>query len=221
MSNDHSPRTLGTVFFPDFELLDVYGPLEMFGSLANEVRIVAIAEQAGPVRSAQGPATLADYGFDDCPDLDLLIVPGGFGSIAQGDNPRMLDFLRTQAATVEIVMSVCSGSGLLAKAGVLDGVRATTNKQFFSLVAAEGPKVEWVRDARWVDAGKCVTSSGVAAGTDMALAVIARLWGLETAERIAALTEFEWHRDADTDPFTRYLDQGDIAAAMPVTHGTP
>jgi len=214
-NNDRSSRTLGAVFFPHFELLDVYGPLEMFGSLGPALRIVTVAEQAGPVRSTQGPATHADHGFDDCPPLDLLILPGGFGTFEQGQNPRMLDFLRAKAAEVEIVMSVCSGSGVLAKAGLLDGLRATTNKQFFSLVAAEGPKVEWVREARWVDAGKLVTSSGVAAGTDMALAVIARLWGVEVAERIAASTEFEWHRDAATDPFTRYLDQGDVAAAMP------
>jgi transcriptional regulator GlxA family with amidase domain len=216
MGNDRSQRTLGAVFFPHFELLDIYGPLEMFGSVPG-VTIATIAEQAGPVRSTQGPATLADHGFDDCPPLDLLILPGGIGTIEQGANPRMLDFLRRRAAEVEIVMSVCSGSGLLAKAGLLDDLRATTNKQFFSLVATEGPKVEWVREARWVDAGKFVTSSGVAAGTDMALAVIARLWGSETAERIAALTEFEWHRDAAHDPFIRYLDQGDIAAAMPAT----
>lgn len=212
MSNDQASRTLGAVFFPNFELLDIYGPLEMFGSVGPEVRIATIAEQAGPVRSTQGPATFADQGFDDCPKLDLLIVPGGIGTFAEGANPRMLEFLRARAAEAEVVMSVCSGSGLLGKAGVLDGARATTNKQFFSLIAAEGPNVEWVREARWVDAGKFVTSSGVAAGTDMALAVIARLWGTERAEKIAALTEFEWHRDADTDPFTRYLDQGDIGA---------
>ena len=153
---------------------------------------------------------MADHGFEDCPKLDMVILPGGIGTLAEGSNPRMLEFLTARAAAAEIVMSVCSGSGLLAKTGMLDGLRATTNKQFFSLVAAEGPGVEWVREARWVDAGKFVTSSGVAAGTDMALGVIARLWGEERAERVAALTEFAWHRDASTDPFTRYLDQGDI-----------
>ena len=214
MSDDNTTRTLGAVFFPDFELLDIYGPLEMFGSVGPEVRIVTVAEEAGPVRSAQGPATMADHGFADCPKLDLLIVPGGFGTMAQGLNDAMLEFLRTKAKEAELVMSVCSGSGLLGKAGLLDGVRATTNKQFFSIVAAEGPKVDWVREARWVDAGKFVTSSGVAAGTDMALAVIARVWGVQRAESIAALTEFEWHRDADVDPFTRYLDQATLPDAL-------
>ena len=210
VSNDQASRTLGAVFFPNFELLDIFGPLEMFGSVGPEVRIATIAEEAGPVRSTQGPAVSADHSFDDCPKLDLLIVPGGIGTMTEGANPRMLEFLRARVAEAELVMTVCSGSGLLGKAGVLDGVRATTNKQFFSLVSSEGPKVEWVREARWVDSGKFVTSSGVAAGTDMALAVIARLWGAKRAEKIAALTEFTWHRDADTDPFTRYLDQGDV-----------
>ena len=128
-------------------------------------------------------------------------------------NEALLDFLRTRAATAKVTMSVCSGSALLAKAGLLDGRRATSNKMFFSLASAQSDKVNWVTEARWVEDAPFVTSSGVSAGTDMALAVIANLFGTERAEQVAAYTEYQWHRDADTDPFVAFLNQGDLSAA--------
>lgn len=197
-------RTLGIVLYPGFELLDVYGPAEVFGNLTGRLKIVMIADKAGPVASTQGPKTVADFGFDDCPPLDLLLVPGGFGTFAQLNNSAMLDWLRKRSETAEITMSVCSGSAILAKAGLLDGRRATSNKQYFQLAVAQGPKVEWVKKARWVDDGKMVTSSGVSAGIDMALHVIERLYGTQVAESIANGTEYQWHRDADNDPFVRF-----------------
>ncbi len=194
-------RTLGIVLYPRFELLDVYGPAEMFGNLGPRLKIVMVAEKAGPVTSTQGPSVVADYGLDDCPPLDLVMVPGGFGTLKEVKNEALLAWLRARAEKAEIVMSVCSGSAILAKAGLLDGRRATSNKRYFSIAVEQGPKVNWVREARWVDDGDRVTSSGVSAGTDMALAVIARLYGQKTAEQIADGTEYQWHRDADKDPF--------------------
>ena len=113
-------------------------------------------------------------------------------------------------------MSVCSGSAILAKAGLLDGRRATSNKQFFSLATAQSEKVEWIEQARWVEDDNMVTSSGVSAGIDMALAIIARLYSLEHAEKIAAWTEYEWHQDATWDPFVKYLNQGDQTQLSPL-----
>lgn len=204
----HRPRTLGAVLYPDFELLDYYGPLEMFGSTGHGLRIVTIAEQPGLVRSVQGPSTLAEYGFADAPPVDLVLLPGGIGTVPQLDNPAMRDFLRARAAQAEVVMSVCSGSALLARAGLLDGRRATSNKLFFSLATAQSDKVEWVAQARWVEDDRFVTSSGVSAGIDMALAVIARLYGRAHAEQVARMTEYEWQSDASRDPFSQYLNQG-------------
>jgi transcriptional regulator GlxA family with amidase domain len=198
-----STRTLGIVLYPMFELLDVYGPAEVFGNVTNGLKIVMIAEKAGPVTSAQGPQVLADFGFDDCPPLDLVLVPGGMGTLAEVKNPAMLNWLRAQAKSTEIVMSVCSGSAILAEAGLLDGRKATSNKRYFQVAVDHGPKVQWIEKARWVDDGDRVTSSGVSAGIDMSLAVVARLYGDKVAENIADLTEYQWHRDADTDPFYR------------------
>jgi putative intracellular protease/amidase len=206
-------RTLGAIFYEDFELLDMYGPLEMFGSLGPELEIVCVAEQAGEVKSAQGPKAVAERSFEDCPALDMLLVPGGVGTIPQLGNEALLEFLRARSRSAEVTMSVCSGSALLAKAGVLDGRRATSNKQFFSLATGQSEKVDWVEAARWVEDGPVATSSGVSAGMDMAISVIARIWGAERAEQIATLTEFEPQRDPTHDPFVRYLNEGAAALA--------
>lgn len=196
-------KRLGVVLYPEFELLDVFGPVEMFGNMTGVIEVVMVAQQRGAVRSAQGPSVLADYGFADCPHLDLLLVPGGMGTRAEIDNLTMIGFLQQRAAAAEVVMSVCTGSALLASAGLLDGRRATSNKMVFQWVTEQGPKVEWVKEARWVEDGKFVTSSGVSAGIDMALAVIHKLSGLQMSEMLAVATEYEWHRDASWDPFAK------------------
>ena len=199
-SEPKSTRTLGVVLYPRFELLDVYGPVEMFGAVGQRIKIVMVGYQAGPISSAQGPKVVADYAFDDCPPLDLILVPGGFGTATQLGNEPLLAWLRERAEKAEIVMSVCSGSALLAKAGLLDGRRATSNKQFFQFAEKQGPQVQWIKEARWVDDGNRVTSSGVSAGMDMALAMIARLYGEELAKKVADGTEYQWHRDPNVDP---------------------
>lgn len=211
------PRTLGAILYKDFELLDLYGPLEMFGSLGPDLRIVTVAEKTGPVASAQGPETVARFDFASAPQLDLLLLPGGIGTLPELANAAMHEFLRTRSKQAEATMSVCSGSAILAKAGLLDGRRATSNKQFFSLATGQSDKVTWVERARWVEDGPFVTSSGVSAGTDMALAVIAKLWGRERAETIANLTEYEWQSDSTRDPFHKFLNQASamLAGAAP------
>ncbi len=206
-----TPRTLGAILYNDFELLDLYGPLEMFGSLGKDLRIVTVAETAGPVQSVQGPATVAEVDFASCPPCELLLLPGGIGTMAELENTAMLDFLRERAPGAEAMMSVCSGSAILAKAGLLDGRKATSNKLFFSLATDQSERVDWVEEARWVEDGPYVTSSGVSAGTDMALGVIATLYGRERAETVAVMTEYEWQADPHRDPFHASLNQGDVA----------
>jgi len=196
-------KRLGVVLYPQFELLDVFGPVEMFGNLTGVVEVKIVAEKSGPVVSAQGPCVLAEFSFADCPHLDLIMVPGGNGTLVELENTVFLDWLAARAANADVVMSVCSGSALLARAGLLDGKRATTNKLWFNTLVQYGPNVQWVKEARWVEDGKFVTSSGVAAGIDMALAVIARMHGEEISKNLAVATEYEWHRDANWDPFAK------------------
>ena len=195
------PLVLGVVLFPDFELLDVYGPLEVLGHLKDEFRILMIGPERGPVASAQGPRTIADHGLDDAPALDVLLVPGGLGTRREVANDRLLGWLRERAGQASLVASVCTGSALLARAGILDGHRATSNKRAWDWVVSQGPQVRWVRQARWVEDGKFWTSSGVSAGIDMTLRFVATRLGQEAAEDFAWRIEYTWHRDADVDPF--------------------
>jgi putative intracellular protease/amidase len=195
--------SLAVVLFEGFELLDVFGPLEMFGLLPEQFEIFLIAENGDIVASSQGPKSLVDYRFEDCPAFDILLVPGGRGTRREVDNPVLLEWLRSQAQTAQYVTSVCTGSALLARAGLLDGRRATTNKAAFEWVVSQGERVEWQKQARWVEDDHFFTSSGVSAGIDMSLALIAQLTGQETAEQVATWAEYEWHQDPSWDPFAQ------------------
>ena len=207
-----APMTLGVILYPGFEPLDVFGPVEMFMNVpTSQLKVVMVAEKAGPVASTSGssqsnfngPQVVAEFGFDDAPQLDIILLPGGFGTLASLQDQKLLTFLKDRSAKAKLTTSVCSGSALLAKAGILDGKKATTNKSFYDMLVVQGPKVEWVKKARWVEDGNVITSSGVSAGMDMALAVIARLWGNEMAEGIAAGTEYIWNKDPQNDPFAK------------------
>ena len=210
MTTHTALRTLGAVLYENFELLDLFGPLEMFGNVTPEIKIITVAEQPGPVPSVQGPKTVADFGFNDCPPLNLILLPGGIGTLKQLKNPALLEFLKNRSLSAEVTMSVCSGSALLAGAGLLDGRRATSNKQFFTLATSQSDQVHWVAEARWVEDGPFATSSGVSAGLDMALAIIARLFGRERAETIANRAEYVWQDDPGRDPFYKFLIRGGI-----------
>jgi transcriptional regulator GlxA family with amidase domain len=195
------PLVLGAVLFPDFELLDVFGPLEVLGHLRDTFRILLVGPEPGPVASVQGPRSIADHGLADCPPLDVLLVPGGLGTRREVENDRLLGWLRERAADATYVTSVCTGSALLARAGLLDGHRATSNKRAWDWVVSQGPEVEWIRRARWVEDRNRWTSSGVSAGIDMTLQLVATRLGVDVAEEAAWRIEHTWHRDATVDPF--------------------
>jgi len=158
----------------------------MFGNMPDAVTVRTVATTPGLVRSAQGPSAHAELGLDDCPPLDLLLIPGGIGTRAAIDDQPLIAWLRDRAEQLEIAMTVCTGTALLAQAGLLDGRRATTNKMFFAWPESTWPAVRWVREARWVEDGKFWTSSGVSAG-----------------DMLATATEYDWHRDPAWDPFAR------------------
>lgn len=193
-----------TLLFPNFELLDVFGPLEMFGlsgMLNKEIELKFVSETGGLVKSNVGPQSASDYSFTDDVPSDILLIPGGNGSRAQVENPVVLDWLEKQAERTNIVASVCTGAALLAKAGILDAHSATTNKMVFDWVSSLNEDVNWVPKARWVKSGNIYTSSGVSAGIDMALSVIEELYGVEHAQKVADCAEYEWNRDSENDPF--------------------
>lgn len=195
------PIHVAAVLFEGFELLDLYGPLEMFGLLEGEAKITVAAEKTGPVRSSSGPCGVAEATMSGSGGFDVLLIPGGIGTRREMTNPEFLNELKQLAEASQIVATVCTGSFLLARTGLLDGCKATSNKRVFQLVKSNAPKVEWIAKARWVEDGKYFTSSGVSAGMDMTLAVIAKLCGREKSLQIASKAEYEWHEDSSWDPF--------------------
>jgi putative intracellular protease/amidase len=193
-------KTIAIVLFPGFETLDVFGPVQMWGRLPDH-KVVFVAEKAGPVRSSQGQESIATYSFADAPQFNIVMVPGGGGARKEVINEAMLEFVRKQDKGSELTVSVCTGAAILAKAGLLDGHKATTNKLAYKWATSQSDKVNWVGHARWVVDGKYVTSSGVSAGTDMALALVEKIYGREAAEQRAKGAEYIWNSDANNDQF--------------------
>lgn len=196
-------QTLGALIFPDFELLDTFGPLEMFGMMPDDIEIRMVAATKDPVASRQGPKNVIDDAFGDRDSYDMLLIPGGAGTRPGVDDPVLIDWIKTMAPRANLTMTVCTGSALLARTGLIDGKRATSNKAAFQWVMEQGPKVDWQKQARWCEDGDIMTSSGVSAGMDMALAAIARTFSQEDADRVADRTEYDWKRDPDWDPFAK------------------
>ena len=194
-------RRVGALIFPDFELLDVFGPLQMLGLFQEEFHLDLVAEDKGPVSSHQRVCAQADVAIADGQEFDVLLVPGGAGTRREVDNQSLIDWIAERSSKSEYTLGVCTGSALLARAGVLDGRKATTNKAAFDWVCSQGPAVEWVKKARWAEDGKFLTSSGVSAGIDMTLGAIQLMHDVEMAEKAAMWAEYTWHRDKDDDPF--------------------
>lgn len=210
------PRALGAIVFPGFQALDLWGPLEVFGDCAPAVRPLLIGPGLEPLASAQGPRVLADFTFEQAPRLDLLLIPGGNVQPLKDDR-QLLEWIQTRAEDAELVMSVCNGADLLAQTGLLDRRRATTNKALFRSISASHPQVNWIPQARWVEDGKYVTSSGISAGIDMAFGVIARVAGPSVADGLAVHIEYQRHHDPARDPFAAV--HGLIQPNSPIPEG--
>jgi transcriptional regulator GlxA family with amidase domain len=200
MTKAGRPRRITTVLFDGFELLDVFGPLEIFG-VSERFEVSLVGPVPGPVGSAQGHRAVADLAYRDAPAPEIVLVPGGIGTRRLVEDAAFLSWLAGWCAWAAYVTSVCTGSGVLARAGLLDGYRATSNKRALSWARQQGDRVEWVAKARWVEDRDRWTSSGVAAGMDMALALVSRLCGEPHAARVAEEIELEWHGDPGSDPF--------------------
>ncbi len=190
-------RNVGILIFPDVEILDFCGPFEVF-SVASRVavpgafQVFTIAEGPGPVRTYNGLSVNPHYRLDDCPPPHLLLVPGGLGTRPLLNNAPLLDWIRTQSAKAELTLSVCTGSLLLAKAGLLEGQAATTHAAAMDLLRQLAPNSTVHPDRRYVDNGPIITSAGIAAGIDMSLHVVERLHGAEAAIKTATYMEYPW-----------------------------
>ncbi len=202
-----SPRVVGVFLFEKFELLDACGPMQMLAGSSKTFQVKLLGPSMSPVASGvgqtAGPRLMPDDIWETSQRLDILLVPGGMGTRSEVGNQRLLEALRKHASSAELITSVCTGAAVLAKAGLLDGKRATSNKLAFKWVKEQGLKTTWVPQARWVVDGNVMTSGGIAAGIDMALAIFAHYRGEEAAAKMASLMEYEWHSDPSWDPFAK------------------
>ena len=191
-------RQLGILLFEDVEILDFCGPLEVFSvcnrftaSPAFQIRTIATTD---PVTTCNGLSVNPDTAPEDCAGLDILIVPGGIGSRALINDATVIEWIEQTSQRAELVLSVCTGALLLGKAGILDGLEATTHHCAYEELRAVAPTTVVHEDRRFVDNGKVVTSAGIAAGIDMSLHVVERLHGPEVAESTALQMEYPWRR---------------------------
>jgi transcriptional regulator GlxA family with amidase domain len=188
--------------FDDVEALDFAGPYEVFTAAGRVLRrrdpaagepfaVFSVARHAGLARARAGLEIRPDHTIADHPPIDVLVVPGGVVT-RELERPEVVRWIANQHAKAQLTASVCTGAFLLAKAGILDGIAATTHWEDIADLRAMFPNVTVVEGRRWVDQGRVVTSGGISAGIDMSLHLVERLAGRDLALATARQMEFDW-----------------------------
>jgi transcriptional regulator GlxA family with amidase domain len=198
-------KRVGIVVFPDVEVLDFCGPFEVFSvtRLDEERRreepspfeVLLVAEGPGPVVTTGGMKVTPDHTLEICPPLDILVVPGGWGTRTEMKNARLVAWIKERAQQVETLTSVCTGSMLLGQAGLLDGRHATTHWRALQWMRDSFPAVTVEEKLHVVEDGHVLTSAGISAGIDMALRVVARYHGEAVARNTARHMEYRYPDD--------------------------
>ncbi|MEB6480509.1 DJ-1/PfpI family protein [Acinetobacter vivianii] len=197
---------VNAVVFEDFETLDIMGPVEFFGLLKDDYQIQFYSLHGGLISNMHG-VKIQTLPFKEMKAnaQSILVIPGGVATFELIKNQEFLDQLKILANKSGHVLTICTGSSLLAATGVLDGIKATSNKMAFEMVKNLNDKVLWQEHARWVIDGKFYTSSGVSAGMDMTLAFIHDTKGEKAAQHSAEEAEYVWNNDPTIDPFSKKL----------------
>jgi transcriptional regulator GlxA family with amidase domain len=198
-------KAIGILIFPFVEVLDFCGPYEVFMAtrLDEESRLIVpppfdvylVAEHKEPVAATGGLTVIPSCTIEDCPPLDILVVPGGAGTRVEIDNRLVIGWIIERAKEVETLTSVCTGSMLLGKAGLLDGHRATTHYRSLDWMRETFPEVTVEDTLRVVEDGDLITSAGISAGIDMALHVVSRYYGDKVARATARHMEYPFPED--------------------------
>lgn len=191
-------RNVAIYIFDDVEVLDFAGPFEVFSvtRLADDTapfNVYTVALESGPVKARNNLSINPRYTLDDCPKPDIVVVPGGYGTRQEMNNDAVLRWVKQSATECELLLSVCSGALILAKAGLLDGLRATTHRSAVEELQNASSEIVVTPKERFVDNGRIIVSAGVAAGIDMSFHVVARLFGEDVARATAEYIEYEWH----------------------------
>ncbi len=195
-------KRVGIVLFENVEILDFCGPFEVFSSARlddgkrleqpSPFEVSLVAENSAPITATGGMKVIPHHTFETCPELDILVVPGGWGTRRELNNPVLLDWLRKVAQEVRTLTSVCTGSMLLGFAGLLDGLHATTHWRSLDWMRDSFPAVTVEYEKHVVEDGRVLTSAGISAGIDMALKVVERYFGKDIARATAKHMEYPY-----------------------------
>lgn len=198
------PVTVGILIFNEVEVLDVAGPFEVFSvTRLNEerrqiepspFRVLLLAEKIDQVLAVGGLRLIPDVTFDDCPGLDLLMVPGGWGTRKEIRNVNLLNWIANRAASTKLTASVCTGAGLIGRAGLLDGREATTHWRTFDFLREAAPNAKIRKDVRFTLVEPIFTSAGISAGIDLALRIVSHFFGTEIGMATANQMEYPYPR---------------------------
>jgi transcriptional regulator GlxA family with amidase domain len=210
VNKKQGPLTVGILIFDQVEILDVAGPFEVFSlTRLNEghrredsspfrweesspFKVLLISEKMDQVLAYGGLRLTPDVTTDNCPELDLLIVPGGWGTRMEVRNNDLLEWIAVRAAKTRLTASVCTGSSLLGKAGLLDGHEATTHWRAFDFLRESAPRAQIRKDVRFTLVEPIFTSAGVSAGIDLALCIVSHFFGIEIAQATARQMEYPY-----------------------------
>jgi transcriptional regulator GlxA family with amidase domain len=189
---------VAVLMFDNVEVLDFAGPFEVFGVSGGRENkrlydVFTVAQHTKAVIARNNMSINCDYTFDTMPDAHVFVIPGGFGTRREKHSPSMIRFIQQRVAAAHSVVSVCSGALLLAKAGLLKGLQATSHQGALNELAEDEPACKLHRKARVVDNGKIVTSAGIGMGIDASLYTVAKHHGLAQAQETAQYMEYDWH----------------------------
>ena len=190
-----SPRRIAVAVFQEAEELDVVGPWEVLAYWAqvhprDGVEVFTVAQHAGLVTCARGLRVRPDHTWKSAPPIDVLVYPGGRGTRGQLGDVAITGWLQGLAASGALMTSVCTGSIVFADAGLLDGLPATTHWDSLKRLATLGEGIDVRPTQRFVDTGDVITASGVSAGIDMALHLVARLHSIERARQVRRAIQY-------------------------------
>jgi transcriptional regulator GlxA family with amidase domain len=196
-------RNVAILMFDNVEVLDFAGPFEVFGVSGGRDNkrlydVFTVAQHAKPVMARNNLSVNPDYRFETMPEAHVFVIPGGFGTRREKHNASLLRFVRERVEKAESVVSICSGALILAKAGLLKGLVATSHRGALDELAADEPQCTVQRQARVVDNGKIVVSAGILMGIDASLYTVAKHHGLAQAQETARYMEYDWlHQEVD------------------------
>ena len=190
-------RNVAILIFDEVELLDFCGPFEVFSvaGIQDEPSpfwVYTVSEEQRPIRARNNLSINPHFTLTNCPRPDLLLIPGGMGTRKEMFNPVILNWIKQWAGEVELVLSVCTGALLLAKAGLLNGLKATTHHGALSLLEEVAPEAIIEKGKRFIDNGRVIVAAGISAGIDMSLYVVGRLLGNDQAQKTADYMEYRW-----------------------------